>query len=91
MAPPLTILGPWRALIDHAGSVTKLATALRVGRRTLHRWLAGGTVPEIAKAGVARWAESRGLVSPWERRGWSAATMRAMAGGDRDFSGDPPS
>jgi transposase-like protein len=66
VSPPLAIGGPWRALAEHAGSVTALAARLGVHRTTLHRWIAGDITPApIVRAAVNAWAQRHRLETPF--------------------------
>lgn len=65
VSPPLTFRGPWRPLVEHAGSVTALAIALQVSRSTLSRWIAGSDPGPFTRAWVANWAKDEGLKDPW--------------------------
>ena len=66
MSPPLTIRGPWLALVQHAGSVSALAEAIGVTRRTLHRWIAGTSWPgPFTRAYVDNLAARHDLPTPF--------------------------
>lgn len=66
MSPPLTITGPWRALVDHSGSVTALARELGTTRSTLHRWIVGDVAPStIVRGAVNAWAKRHRLAPPF--------------------------
>jgi hypothetical protein len=63
---PTSAPAPWLPLIERAGGVGKLAEALGVELRTLQHWLAGDREPgKFARGAVEKWAQRRGLASPW--------------------------
>lgn len=66
MSPPLTITGPWLALVSRAGSIAALALALGVPRPTLVHWIRGERRPsEIVQRAVNAWARAHRCPVPF--------------------------
>src|SRR5580692_9875264 len=63
---PTTFPPAWLPLVERAGGVGALATALGVPLRTLSQWARGERSPgKFARAHVEAWTKRRGLASPW--------------------------
>jgi hypothetical protein len=65
---PSTMPPRWRCLADAYGGVSRLASALGIGRATLHRWAHGRSMPAaLVRTAVNRLARERKVAAPFPR------------------------